>query len=782
MQRQIKYLGAVTSYSEKSIPEDLYLPAYTLSPEEIFQGKILLFNVDFFSDPVDIQTEKGPVLDKDGNTQKDASGNDIQEVKKYYYTDENGEQVVTSPQNMGEQLSGTISSWYVSIRNIALVTMMIVLLYIGIRMLLSTLASDKAKYRQMLQDWLVGIMLLFLMHYIMAFSVMLVGKLTDIVSASIDKQAYYAVIPMSEDGSKANNFKDFIDKAGLQDYYIDENKNQTDRDNAKAIIYPTNLLGYLRLDIQLTQYGSEYVGKALCFVVLVFMTAFFVFTYLRRVLYMAFLTMIAPVVAVTYPIDKINDGKAQGFTRWFREYIFNLLIQPMHLLLYYVLITSAFELAGQNVIYSLVAIGFMIPAEKLLRSFFGFEKSNTAKEGNGAAAGALAMAGISKIASLGKSNSKGKSSSGNGKGGTDSGDGGGKIREAKNPLDGDVSETSAVIDSPIQKEGEEIADTTAKLDRDQQALDDLRNEANSAEDKKFLDEEQERINNEKALNLAREARNKEMKQQELQKDREETAQFGVPATLIGKARRKGKMLLKNKAYRGAVLRYYGGKVAREAMNRVSKAPQTMLGVAGATAAATAGVAAGVMTGDPSKALSFAGAGATAGYIAGKGLINEPKELNIGNKTKEEYYADLAKTAKDNETKQMAEQQLMQIRSKSYRDTLKKNGYDKNTIKEMKENGTINRYIKNDISADDMVAAERMREDKGMTQGQAIAYAKYTKRVGDAYKGADATKWKKQFSEEFKDKAGMKQEQADKAAKDTWKGIGDFRKYQKKVIK
>ena len=92
---------------------------------------------------------------------------------------------------------------------------------------------------------------------------------------------------------------------------------------------------------------------------------------------MAFLTLIAPMVALTYCIDKLNDGQAQGFNKWFKEYIFNLLIQPMHLLLYYILVTSAFELASTNVIYSIVAIGFMIPAEKLLRSLFGFEKAHT---------------------------------------------------------------------------------------------------------------------------------------------------------------------------------------------------------------------------------------------------------------------------------------------------------------------------------------------------------------------------------------------------------------------
>ena len=104
-------------------------------------------------------------------------------------------------------------------------------------MLLSTISSDKAKYRQMLQDWLIGITLLFFMHYIMAFSVTIVQKITDIVSSSVDKQSYYALIPISNDATKADKMKDFIDEAGLQEYYVNENKEQSDRDNAKANPY-----------------------------------------------------------------------------------------------------------------------------------------------------------------------------------------------------------------------------------------------------------------------------------------------------------------------------------------------------------------------------------------------------------------------------------------------------------------------------------------------------------------------------------------------------------------
>ena len=67
---------------------------------------------------------------------------------------------------------------------------------------------------------------------------------------------------------------------------------------------------------------------------LVFMTIKFTVLYFKRVVYMAFLTMIAPLIGLTYPLDKIKDGQAQAFTMWIREFVFNALLQPLHLILY----------------------------------------------------------------------------------------------------------------------------------------------------------------------------------------------------------------------------------------------------------------------------------------------------------------------------------------------------------------------------------------------------------------------------------------------------------------
>lgn len=231
------------------------------------------------------------------------------------------------------QLKNVVAVVYNSLRIIAIVGLLSVLVFIGIKIISETVSNDKAKYKEMLMDWLVAICLVFVMHYIMSAAVTFVNKIIDVFDITLTTPQ------------------------GL-DVFINTMR--------------TAVIEQEQLDDQMVRFGYIviYLSMIIC-------TCMFAFQYLKRVIYMAFLTMIAPLVALTYPIDKINDSKAQAFDMWFKEYIFNLLIQPLHLIIYYVLLVSAQTLARENVIYAIIAIGFMVPAEKLLRRFFGFEKAQT---------------------------------------------------------------------------------------------------------------------------------------------------------------------------------------------------------------------------------------------------------------------------------------------------------------------------------------------------------------------------------------------------------------------
>ena len=295
-------------------------------------------------------------------------------------------------------LSKNVSKWYYTIRMIAIVGMMSVLVYIGIKILLSSTSSQKAKYKQMLGDWLVGMILLFTMHYIMIFSNMFVEKLTDLLDG-INPTIYNALIQNDKNGKIEETLKKYgytvtreKVNADPKTVYIGKDK----KDGNEYLEWDTNLMGMLRIQVREIEQedDSKYIGYSIMFLVMVFYTCIFCWTYIKRVVYLAFLTMIAPMVALTYPIDKANDGKAQGFDYWFKEYIFNLLLQPIHLIIYTVLLSTAIELALTNWVYALVAIGFIATAEKIVRTMFNFSKASTPGVFAGPAGAALTMTGI----------------------------------------------------------------------------------------------------------------------------------------------------------------------------------------------------------------------------------------------------------------------------------------------------------------------------------------------------------------------------------------------------
>ncbi len=322
-------------------------------------------------------------------------------------------------------LRPVIANWYNILRDISIVGMLSILVYVGIRIMLSSTAGDKAKYKQLLVDWVVAICLLFLMQYIMSFSNIAVKKVTSVIQSAVvsttesDKLSANEKKAAEEKGkldgdvavTRGTQLFEIEDKELVNKAYqilVEENKTDTkynDLFKNGNLYWPTNnfteqarMLGQLTdKDDNATNYAYASIGYKIIYIVLVLYTLIFTWTYVKRVVYMAFLTMIAPLVALTYPIDKMNDGKAQAFNMWFKEYIFNLLIQPLHLILYMVLIGSAMTFASQNLIYAVVAIGFMTPAEKLMRKFFGFEKAGTPGMFAGPAGAALMMGGINKL-------------------------------------------------------------------------------------------------------------------------------------------------------------------------------------------------------------------------------------------------------------------------------------------------------------------------------------------------------------------------------------------------
>lgn len=80
----------------------------------------------------------------------------------YFITD-------SSKDETNKAIKEAVAIFYYITKVIAVVMGLIMLIYLGIRMAASTIASDIAKYKDMLKDWLVSMVLIFAMPYIIGF-------------------------------------------------------------------------------------------------------------------------------------------------------------------------------------------------------------------------------------------------------------------------------------------------------------------------------------------------------------------------------------------------------------------------------------------------------------------------------------------------------------------------------------------------------------------------------------------------------------------------------------
>ena len=128
---KIKVVGTSVNY-----------PSIRYSPERIFSGKIDILSIDFISD-------------------KEAS-NPLHNVRK------------------------VIASWYKALRLFAIVGLLSVLIYTGIRIMLSSNAKDKAKYKEWVLNWFLAVAILFCMHYIMSFIITITDEINNLLGSATE--------------------------------------------------------------------------------------------------------------------------------------------------------------------------------------------------------------------------------------------------------------------------------------------------------------------------------------------------------------------------------------------------------------------------------------------------------------------------------------------------------------------------------------------------------------------------------------------------------------------
>lgn len=257
-----------------------------------------------------------------------------------------------------------VAGWFYAMRNVAAAILLCILLYVGIRMAISTIASDRAMYKKMLVDWVCSLVLIFVLQYIMIATIFVNNAIVNALSAVGDSELI------------TETYKTIGDIA----------KKAFDINSFAAVIV---------------------------FCMLVWQTIGLFVAYFNRLIKIAFLIIISPLISITYSIDKMGDGKAQALNNWLKEFIFTVLIQPFHCAIYMCMTGTALDIlvtkSGGGVsddtlaasIVAILCIKFIKDAEKLVKKIFAF-KSDDSKTSMAAGLAVSAMA-LSNAKGLGAS-------------------------------------------------------------------------------------------------------------------------------------------------------------------------------------------------------------------------------------------------------------------------------------------------------------------------------------------------------------------------------------------
>ena len=239
-----------------------------------------------------------------------------------------------------KQLKQAVAQLYYIMRNLAIVILLSLLIYTGIRIVLSsTNAGEKAKWKMMLYDWLKALALVMFVHMIMI-----------------------GVFYISE-----------IVTDGLQSTLMSNNTIVTEiRRNFDS----TSVLDARGNVIYIIMYGY-----------ITYLTIVFLISYFKRLFFIMTMVVIAPLNASLYALGK--NGK-ERFNRWFKEFVWGVMVQPFHMLIYSILVlipmgvmnssgitigSGVFEIHYGTLdaqVYALIAISMIRPIEKYMRGIFGF--------------------------------------------------------------------------------------------------------------------------------------------------------------------------------------------------------------------------------------------------------------------------------------------------------------------------------------------------------------------------------------------------------------------------
>ncbi|MGE5329486.1 MAG: hypothetical protein ACM3KR_08260 [Deltaproteobacteria bacterium] len=154
------------------------------------------------------------------------------------------------------------------------------------------------------------------------------------------------------------------------------------------------------------------------------LTIYMFFIYFTRMFMITFLILIFPVVMAVYAIDRLDDDSSKVFSEWWNHFIGYVFTNSIHALVLGLIIIILQD-NNTPAFVQLIALCFIIPANKITRHIFGLNKGGGLDTGGIEAVAGMFAATKMLTGKFGGGAKSGGGSGGSSGGGSSDGDGGG---------------------------------------------------------------------------------------------------------------------------------------------------------------------------------------------------------------------------------------------------------------------------------------------------------------------------------------------------------------------
>lgn len=258
-------------------------------------------------------------------------------------------------------MKGIIANMYDSFVVIAIAMFIVIAMIIGIKLAISSIATEKAKYKQAILTWVMGILILLSMKWIIAGIFLINEQIVSMVfNISLGEETEFKVLSLNNIPLIGSTIETIFNFFGS---------------NSPEIGGVNGYLGFT-LKFLLEGIGGNIISSIVAFVVLG-QTISIIVTYTKRVFYSIMLGMLAPLIVVADTINKSLGKSSTILSNWFKQFVITVFIQTFHAMFMLIILMMIKAIAGSSfnsMMQAVIIIALttaLVKFEKTIKQLFG---------------------------------------------------------------------------------------------------------------------------------------------------------------------------------------------------------------------------------------------------------------------------------------------------------------------------------------------------------------------------------------------------------------------------